>query len=66
MSIMQSTTTPAEREAQFQAHAPDVVFDKQKIIGCLYLLSAVFVLSSNIVLQVIIVTRMNEILNFVS
>ncbi|ONI06580.1 hypothetical protein PRUPE_5G068400 [Prunus persica] len=51
MSIMQSTTTPAEREAQFQAHAPDVVFDKQKIIGCLYLLSAVFVLSSNIVLQ---------------
>ncbi|CAB4309998.1 unnamed protein product [Prunus armeniaca] len=51
MSIMQSTTTPAEREAQFQARAPDVVFDRQKIIGCLYLLSAVFVLSSNIVLQ---------------
>ncbi|KAM5572925.1 WAT1-related protein [Rosa sericea] len=53
MSIMQSTTstsTPAT-EIQYQAHSPDVIFDKQKIIGCLYLLAAVFVLSSNIVLQ---------------
>lgn len=29
----------------------DVIFDKQKIIGCLYLMAAVFVLSGNVVLQ---------------
>ncbi|XP_024174398.1 WAT1-related protein At5g47470 [Rosa chinensis] len=51
MSIMQSTTSTPATEIQYQAHSPDVIFDKQKIIGCLYLLAAVFVLSSNIVLQ---------------
>lgn len=52
MSIMQSTAsrTPTT-QIQSLAHSPDVIFDKQKIIGCLYLLAAVFVLSSNIVLQ---------------
>eukprot|EP00257_Ricinus_communis_P027430 XP_025014844.1 WAT1-related protein At5g47470 [Ricinus communis] len=29
----------------------DAIFDKQKMIGCLYLMAAVFVLSSNVVLQ---------------
>ncbi|CAN6580690.1 unnamed protein product [Malus baccata var. baccata] len=53
MSVMQSTASPTEAEAQpqFRALSPESLFDKQKIIGCLYLLAAVFVLSSNIVLQ---------------
>ncbi|XP_068318755.1 WAT1-related protein At5g47470-like [Pyrus communis] len=53
MSVMQSTASPSEAEAQpqFRALSPESLFDKQKIIGCLYLLAAVFVLSSNIVLQ---------------
>ncbi|XP_062024527.1 WAT1-related protein At5g47470-like [Rosa rugosa] len=53
MSIMQSTTSAPATEIQYQAHSPDVIFDKQKIISCLYLLAAVFVLFSNVVLQVV-------------
>ncbi|PRQ23664.1 hypothetical protein RchiOBHm_Chr6g0263851 [Rosa chinensis] len=51
MSIMQSTTSAPATKIQYQAHSPDVIFDKQKIINCLYLLAAVFVLFSNVVLQ---------------
>ncbi|XP_024935109.3 WAT1-related protein At5g47470 isoform X1 [Ziziphus jujuba] len=52
MSIMHSVTAPPSKEAQYMATPPpNVIFDKSKIIGCLYLLAAVFVLSSNVVLQ---------------
>ncbi|GLT65835.1 hypothetical protein SLA2020_382410 [Shorea laevis] len=50
MSIMHSTAV-AEKQAQLSSPSPDIVFDKEKIIGCLYLLAAVFILSSNVVLQ---------------
>jgi len=49
MSIMQSTGVPTEESPLTSPSAP--VFDKQKIIGCLYLIAAIFVLSSNVVLQ---------------
>ncbi|RXH97252.1 hypothetical protein DVH24_035920 [Malus domestica] len=53
LSVMPSAASPTKTEAgpQFRASSPEFLFDKQKIIGCLYLLAAVFVLSSNIVLQ---------------
>ncbi|KAM1145820.1 hypothetical protein ACFX2I_037725 [Malus domestica] len=53
LSVMPSDASPTKTEAgpQFRASSPEFLFDKQKIIGCLYLLAAVFVLSSNIVLQ---------------
>lgn len=47
MSIMHSAGAP-EKEAQLSSPS----FDKEKIIGCLYLVAAVVVLSSNVVLQV--------------
>lgn len=50
MSIMQSTGVPTKESPLTSPSSP--VFDKQKIIGCLYLIAAVFVLSSNVVLQV--------------
>ncbi|KAB1217007.1 hypothetical protein CJ030_MR4G021314 [Morella rubra] len=46
MSIMHSAGAP-EKEAQLSSPS----FDKEKIIGCLYLVAAVVVLSSNVVLQ---------------
>lgn len=49
MSLMHSA---GKNEAKFTSAQVDFVFDKEKIIGCLYLMAAVFVLSSNIVLQV--------------
>ncbi|KAM3734835.1 hypothetical protein ACB098_10G044100 [Castanea mollissima] len=49
MSIMQSTGVPTKESPLTSPSSP--VFDKQKIIGCLYLIAAVFVLSSNVVLQ---------------
>ncbi|KAJ7944741.1 WAT1-related protein [Quillaja saponaria] len=52
MSLMNSTGAAASaREAQLSTPPPDIMFDKEKIIGCLYLLAAVFMLSSSIVLQ---------------
>ncbi|OIV94069.1 hypothetical protein TanjilG_05449 [Lupinus angustifolius] len=55
MSIMSSLSISApNKEATVQlvsSPPPDVLLDRQKIIGCLYLLAAVFMLSSNIVLQ---------------
>ncbi|XP_059645407.1 WAT1-related protein At5g47470 [Cornus florida] len=53
MSLMHSTIdTPTEKEVQLLTLlTDDSKFDKQKIIGCVYLMAAVFVLSSNIVLQ---------------
>ncbi|GAB2224531.1 hypothetical protein Droror1_Dr00005293 [Drosera rotundifolia] len=51
MSILQSTTVQPAEEAPLSSLAPDGAFDREKIIGCLYLVAGVFVLSSNIVLQ---------------
>lgn len=50
MSIMHSASTSAG-DALTSAPLTDVSFDNNKIIGCLYLLAAVFALSTNIVLQ---------------
>ncbi|KAI4315252.1 hypothetical protein L6164_028082 [Bauhinia variegata] len=53
VSITQSLTAK-EAQAQVETQSPppsNAVFDKDKIIGCLYLIAAVFMLSSNIVLQ---------------
>ncbi|KAJ9147709.1 hypothetical protein P3X46_029835 [Hevea brasiliensis] len=49
MSLMHSSKTA--KDAGLLVPSVDVVFDKQKMIGCLYLMAAVFVLSSNVVLQ---------------
>jgi hypothetical protein len=54
MSIMHSTAVDT-KEAQLSSPSPDIAFDTQKIIGCLYLLAAVFILSTNVVLQVPII-----------
>ncbi|KAK7330768.1 hypothetical protein VNO77_24967 [Canavalia gladiata] len=53
MSIMQSiSTTPRPaKEGKIQFPSPIVNFDREKIIGCLYLLAAILILSSSIVLQ---------------
>jgi nitric oxide reductase large subunit len=51
MSIMHSTADEA-KQAQLSSPSPSVAFDTQKIIGCLYLVAAVFILSANVVLQV--------------
>ncbi|OIV89303.1 hypothetical protein TanjilG_23717 [Lupinus angustifolius] len=58
MSIMSSISisAPNKEEATIQLLSspplpPDILFDRQKIFGCLYLLAAVFILSSNIILQ---------------
>ncbi|KAE8055096.1 hypothetical protein FH972_011957 [Carpinus fangiana] len=47
---MHSTADEA-KQAQLSSPSPSVVFDTQKIIGCLYLVAAVFILSTNVVLQ---------------
>lgn len=49
MSLMHSTST--ERKSPIVSATSDVIFDAQKIIGSMYLLAAVFVLSCNVVLQ---------------
>lgn len=63
MSIMQSISVPAtekEKEAtptvqsSSSSTPSDFFFDMQKIIGCLFLMASVLILSSNIVLQVYI------------
>ncbi|KAJ7952509.1 WAT1-related protein [Quillaja saponaria] len=54
MSLMQSTgtgTATSAREAKLLTPPPDLIFDREKIMGCLYLLVAVFMLSNTIVLQ---------------
>ncbi|GAB4858044.1 hypothetical protein Ancab_015946 [Ancistrocladus abbreviatus] len=53
MSVMQSTSTgiPFAREIPFLLPPSQGTFDLRKFVGCLYLMAAVFVLSSNIVLQ---------------
>lgn len=48
MSIMHS----AAKENQTSVSSNSSFFDVEKIVGCAYLLAAVFVLSSNVVLQV--------------
>lgn len=55
MSIMQSISSPAtkeEVEVKLTSLPSDVTFDIHKIIGCLYLMAGVLVLSANVVLQV--------------
>lgn len=52
MSIMHSATSA--KDTQFSSASTsdqNMIFDKEKIIGCLYLMAAVFVLASNVVLQ---------------
>ncbi|KAH1267411.1 hypothetical protein AAZX31_01G195100 [Glycine max] len=54
MSIMQSISAPATVKNDTVELTPPpsaFTFDIQKIIGCLYLVVAVFILSSNVVLQ---------------
>ncbi|XP_059655179.1 WAT1-related protein At5g47470-like [Cornus florida] len=53
MSIMHSATDiSAAKEAQLlDSIARDDTFDEEKIIGCVYLMAAVLMLSSNVVLQ---------------
>lgn len=54
MSISQSAANPpSEVDTDFSSPFPfsASVFDKEKIVGCIYLLTAVFVLSSMVVLQ---------------
>lgn len=53
MSLMQSTVSSKDATAMppLTDVDTDMIFDKDKISGCLYLVAAVFVLSSNIVLQ---------------
>ncbi|KAA3454788.1 WAT1-related protein [Gossypium australe] len=55
MSLMQSTVSSKDATVMPSVTdvAADMIFDKDKIAGCLYLVAAVFVLSSNIVLQAI-------------
>ncbi|MBA0852888.1 hypothetical protein Goshw_010880 [Gossypium schwendimanii] len=50
MSLMHSSVSP-ESARMFAAPTSDFVFNKDKIIGCMYLMAAVLVLSSNVVLQ---------------
>ncbi|KAK8584476.1 hypothetical protein V6N13_109871 [Hibiscus sabdariffa] len=50
MSLMHSTVSSGST-SMLSAPADDAVFDKDKIIGCMYLIAAVLVLSSNVVLQ---------------
>ncbi|TYI15622.1 hypothetical protein ES332_A08G198800v1 [Gossypium tomentosum] len=50
MSLMHSSVSP-ESARIFAAPTSDFVFNKDKIIGCMYLMAAVLVLSSNVVLQ---------------
>lgn len=55
MSIMQSISAPATKNGpmlQLSSTPSDFIFDKQKIMGCFYLMTAIFILSSNVVLQV--------------
>lgn len=59
MSIMQSISAPAtKKEAtllQSSSTPSNLLFDMKKIIGCIYLIISVLILSSSIVLQVTIV-----------
>lgn len=50
MSILHSTTTQ-ETQLSTTPSSETNMFDREKIIGCMYLMAAVFVLSGNVVLQ---------------
>ncbi|GLU05568.1 hypothetical protein SLE2022_226650 [Rubroshorea leprosula] len=50
MSLLHSTTS-SPKESKMAVPSPAMIFDWDKIVGCLYLMAAVFVLSSNVVLQ---------------
>ncbi|PSS09712.1 WAT1-related protein [Actinidia chinensis var. chinensis] len=52
LSIMQSESTiPKGTDQSASLPMPDNMFDTQRIIGCLYLMLAVLIMSSNVVLQ---------------
>ncbi|XP_044487400.1 WAT1-related protein At5g47470-like [Mangifera indica] len=53
MSLMHSTAHVKEAADRTASGSPAMMFDREKIIGCMYLLAAVFVVSSNVVLQAI-------------
>lgn len=52
MSLMQSISTPISMEKLTIPPPSLVMFDRDKIIGCLYLLVSILLLSSTVVLQV--------------
>lgn len=62
LSIMQSISAPpkSNKVGTIQSPSPPihVTFDSHKLIGCLYLLVAILILSSNIVLQVTCIVRL--------
>ncbi|CAK8562724.1 unnamed protein product [Lathyrus sativus] len=51
MSLLQSISTPIPMEKLTIPPQPVVLFDRDKIIGCLYLLVSILLLSSTVVLQ---------------
>ncbi|XP_044487401.1 WAT1-related protein At5g47470-like [Mangifera indica] len=51
MGLMHSTTPVEEAANRTTLVSSAMMFDREKIIGCMYLLAAVFALSSNVVLQ---------------
>ncbi|CAN0908472.1 WAT1-related protein At5g47470 [Linum grandiflorum] len=52
MSVMHSRSTKDASLISSSATTDDIILiDKEKLVGCLYLMAAVFVLSSNVVLQ---------------
>ncbi|KAH6771774.1 Nodulin MtN21 /EamA-like transporter family protein [Perilla frutescens var. frutescens] len=56
MSLMQSSPDEHMSKAggvSFLLHTSEIDFDRQTIVGCMYLIAAVFVLSSQVVLQAI-------------
>ncbi|KAI4311647.1 hypothetical protein MLD38_036526 [Melastoma candidum] len=51
MSLMHSTSVPDSNVTSSSSSPSGTIFDRDKIIGCLYLIAAVVCLSSNVVLQ---------------
>ncbi|XP_044487403.1 WAT1-related protein At5g47470-like isoform X2 [Mangifera indica] len=53
MSLIHSTAPVKEAADRTASVSPAMMFNREKMIGCMYLLAAVFVVSSNVVLQAI-------------
>ncbi|XP_038876022.1 WAT1-related protein At5g47470-like [Benincasa hispida] len=58
MSIMQSTITIPAKEQIITSPPTIVFFNKEKIVGCLYLMLAVFILSSDVVLKATVLSEL--------
>ena len=63
MSLMQSAVSSKDSR-MIVPPTDDVIFDKDKIIGCMYLIAAVLVLSSNVVLQVFLKNKYRTVFFF--